>query len=88
MVIESEIQSWNRLRDALASQAERQAFDVMMDYCRKHSMAGSNACRPVLFEPMVMSILVEQQKLILKLQHEFEVLRGSAKTTIEQKPRK
>jgi hypothetical protein len=61
MAIEEEMQTWKHFREALSSE-EQQAFDLMMDYCRMQSMAAQNACKPILFEPMVMSILLEQQK--------------------------
>jgi hypothetical protein len=37
-------------------------------------MAGSNACNPILFEPMVMSMLLGQQKQIRTLQRKLDGL--------------
>ena len=37
-------------------------------------MAGSNACNPILFEPMVMSMLLGQQKQIKTLQKKLDAL--------------
>jgi hypothetical protein len=42
-----------------------------MDMCRINAMAGGNACNPVLFEPMVICILVGQQKKIMKLEKQI-----------------
>ena len=46
-----------------------------MDAYRNYASAGSNATRPVLFEAMVMSILVFQQKKLLKLEKELYALK-------------
>jgi hypothetical protein len=73
MAIEEEMQTWKHFREALSSE-EQQAFDLMMDYCRMQSMAAQNACKPILFEPMVMSILLEQQKKIKTLQRKIDAL--------------
>jgi hypothetical protein len=43
----------------------------MTDACRNHASAGSNATRPEMFEPMVMSILLEQQKKLIRLEKEL-----------------
>jgi hypothetical protein len=34
-----------------------------MDMCRNNAMASGATCNPIIFEPMVMSILLAQQKL-------------------------
>lgn len=38
---------------------------------RINAIAAGNPCKPILFEPMVMSILLDQQKRIGKLEREF-----------------
>ena len=74
MAIEGEISNWKGFRDALASEEEKQAFDQVMDLCRVQAMAGSSACNPILFEPMVMSVLLGQQKMIRTLQRKIDAL--------------
>ena len=74
MAIEEQIASWKGFRDALASEEEIQAFDQIMDMCRMQAMAGSAAYSPVLFEPMVMSVLLGQQKRIRTLQRKIDAL--------------
>jgi hypothetical protein len=74
MAIECEIANWKSFRDALATDEEKQAFDHVMDLCRMQAMAGSNACNPILFEPMVMSVLLGQQKQIRTLQRKIDAL--------------
>jgi hypothetical protein len=73
IVIESEIKRWSGFAKVLCKE-EREAFEVLMDMCRSNAMAGGNACNPVLFEPMVMSILLSQQKKVQKLEYELSDL--------------
>ena len=70
MALESEINVWNGFARALRSE-ERQAFEAMMDACRGNASAAGNATRPILFEPMVMSILVGHQKKLRKLEYKL-----------------
>ena len=58
MALEFEIDKWRGFRKALTSDEDRAAFDELMDMCRINAMAAGNACNPIVFEPMVMSILV------------------------------
>jgi hypothetical protein len=39
---------------------ERKRFDEMFDYSRLYNSAGSNACRPLLIHPILMSIVFEK----------------------------
>ena len=70
MAIEDEIRRWKPFVDCL-SEPDKAAFEELMDMCRANAMAGSNACKPILFEPMVMSILLVHQKKIIKLEKEI-----------------
>jgi hypothetical protein len=49
------------------------AFDELMDMCRSYAMAGGNATNPIVFETMVMSILLAQQKRILALEKKLNI---------------
>ena len=73
IALESEICRWNGFARALRSE-ERQAFEALMDTCRGYASAAGNATNPILFEPMVMSILVYQQMSLQRLQKELNVL--------------
>jgi len=64
--LEEEISMWDGFRKALRIR-DAEAFDRMMNACRLHASAASMATRPVLFEAMVMSILLEQEKNIMEL---------------------
>ncbi len=71
LVLESEIAKWEGFRKALRAE-DAVAFDRMMNACRMHASAGSMATRPVLFEAMVMSILLSQEKTIKELMTRLE----------------
>jgi hypothetical protein len=74
MAIEDEINRWKGFANALRSE-EKEAFEMLVDACRAHASAGSNAVQPVLFEPMTMSIMLSLQKQVLKLQRELDDLK-------------
>ncbi len=74
MAIEDEINRWNGFKKALRTE-DREAFEALMDACRSYASAGSNAVQPVLFEPMVMSILLAQQKKISQLEKALDAHR-------------
>jgi hypothetical protein len=67
MAIEDEITRWSGFGKALRIE-DKIAFDALMDACRSYASAGSNATNPILFEPMVMSILLSQQVKICRLE--------------------
>ena len=67
MALEDEIYRWSGFEKALRIE-DKEAFDALMDACRSFASAGSNAIMPILFEPMVMSILLSQQKKISRLE--------------------
>lgn len=75
MAVEDEIRRWNGFSKALRRE-DREAFDALMDACRSYASAASNATKPILFEPMVMSILLFQQTRIQRLTKEVEDLKS------------
>jgi hypothetical protein len=74
IALDMEIQKWSGFARALRIE-DREAFEQITDACRNHASAGSNATRPVIFESMAMSILLEQQKKIAKLQKELDAIK-------------
>ena len=74
MAVEDEIRRWNGFAKALRRE-DKESFDFLMDACLSLASAGSNATRPILFEPMIMSILVSQQNQIKKLEKKLEELK-------------
>jgi hypothetical protein len=75
MAVEDEIRRWSGFAKALRRE-DREAFDALMDACRSYASAASNATKPILFEPMVMSILLFQQTRIQRLTKEVEDLKS------------
>ena len=67
MALEDEIRRWNGFTKALRTE-DREAFEALMDACRLFASAGSNATQPILFESMVMSILLFQQKKLHRIE--------------------
>lgn len=72
MALEDEIERWSGFAKALRKE-DKEAFDALMDACRNYASAGSNATQPLLFEPMIISILVSQQKKISQLEKALNV---------------
>jgi len=71
--LESEIEKWRGFRKALRAK-DAEAFDRIMNACRNFASAGSMATRPVLFEAMLMSILLHQEKVMMELEERLERL--------------
>ena len=69
MALEGEINRWSGFANALRK-PDREAFDELMDMCRNHASETSGATNPIIFEPMVMSILLAQQIRIQKLERQ------------------
>jgi len=83
MAVEDEIRRWSGFAKALRKE-EREAFDAVMDACRSYASAASNATKPILFEPMVMSILVSQQISLQRLKKEVEDLKAKQSGAAQQ----
>ena len=74
MAIEDEIQTWKGFANALRT-GDRDAFEALMDACRGYASAGGNAVKPVLFEPMIMSMLLSLKVQVQNLQKELDELK-------------
>jgi len=74
LALEEEIGRWKGFTEALRSD-EREVFEQLMDACRSYASAGSNSTRPVMFEPMAMSIMLSQQTKIIKLQKALDAVK-------------
>jgi len=74
MALEDEISRWGGFAKALRIE-DKEAFEALMDACRNFASAGSNATMPILFEPMVMSILLAQQKKISRLEKALDAVK-------------
>jgi hypothetical protein len=74
ITLEGEINQWNGFARALRK-LDREAFDELMDMCRSYASESSCATNPIAFEPMVMSILLFQQKRIMQMERELETIK-------------
>ena len=79
MAIEDEIRRWKGFAKALRID-DREAFETLMDACRSYASAGSNAVQPIIFEPMILSMLLSQQVSLQKLQKELDALKHTSST--------
>ncbi len=69
--LEGEIAKWEGFRKALRK-GDAEAFERMMNACRMYASAGSMATRPVLFEAMVMSVLLDHEKAIMEIKERLD----------------
>lgn len=76
MALEDEIARWNGFQKALRTE-DRVAFEALMDGCRSFASAGSNATQPILFEPMVISMLLSLQKRIIQLEKALDAVKSN-----------
>jgi len=83
MAVEDEIRRWSGFAKALRKE-DREAFDAVMDACRSYASAASNATKPILFEPMMMSIVVSQQISLQTLRKEVDALKTKQSSPAEQ----
>ena len=74
MALEDEIRRWKGFKKALRTE-DREAFEALVDACRLFASAGSNATQPILFEPMIMSILLFQQKKLRRLEKALDAIK-------------
>ena len=73
MALDDEIRRWKGFAKALRSE-DREAFEALMDACRGYASAGSNAVQPILFEPMIISMLLSQQVRLQRLEKKLDAL--------------
>ena len=74
MALEDEIRRWNGFAKALRS-VDKEAFEELMDASRSFASAGSNATQPVIFEPMILSMLLFQQEKLQKLEKALNAIK-------------
>ncbi|MGD6810510.1 MAG: hypothetical protein ACQCN3_12495 [Candidatus Bathyarchaeia archaeon] len=79
IALEGEINRWSGFARALRK-PDREAFDELMDMCRSYASESSNATNPIVFEPMVMTILLAQQVKIRQLETKIQDLKNGEST--------
>lgn len=70
IALEQEISRWSGFHRALRKE-DREAFEEMMTMCRSEASESINPVNLIIFEPMVMSILMAQQKKLQELNHKL-----------------
>jgi len=69
--LEEELSTWKDFRRALGKE-DRDVFDRLFRYAKRHIAEASCAARPVPFDALVMTVLLEQQKEIERLKGALE----------------
>ncbi len=73
-VIDAELASWSKFRRGLRKD-DQEAFDDVFRAAKLHLAENFYAMRTIPFESLMMSIVVEQQKTIRRLEEELKMLR-------------
>lgn len=74
-IIQSEEDGWAPFRRALRAQ-DRPALDRLFSAARHYAAAASYVARPVPFDAILLSMLLEAMKAIQRLEDEIETLRS------------
>ena len=74
LVLDDEIRKWDGFSKALRVE-DKKTFEELMDACKMFASAGSNATRPILFESMVFSILLFQQRKLKRLENDLDAIK-------------
>lgn len=75
IALEGEINRWSGYAKALRKE-DKESFDELMDMCRNLASESSCATQPIIFDPMIMSILVAQNKKIRKLTDQLKEIQN------------
>jgi hypothetical protein len=70
-IIDGEIESWSKYKRGLRKE-DREIFDSLFRAARIHLAENFYAMRTIPFESIVISMLIEQQKLIKQLQEQIQ----------------
>ena len=84
MALEGEINRWSGFARALRK-PDREAFDELMDMCRTYASESSCATNPMVFEPLVMSIMLAQQRKLRELEYKLNDALWQKTCTEDQK---
>ncbi|HAV23081.1 MAG: hypothetical protein A2X67_04235 [Ignavibacteria bacterium GWA2_55_11] len=75
-IIDAELSSWSKYRRGLHKE-DQELFDEVFRAAKLHLAENFYAMRTIPFESIIMSITLEQRKLIRKLQDRIERLEKS-----------
>jgi hypothetical protein len=74
-IIDEEIQSWGKFRRALRKE-DQAVLDDLFRMPRKHLAECFYSIRPVPFETMILTMLLEEHKLVLQLKKQMEEIKN------------
>jgi adenosylmethionine-8-amino-7-oxononanoate aminotransferase len=77
MKIEGEIAKWKEFMKALPGNSEKEAFEEVMNHCRRHTMAAGASARPIVADAMFMSILIAHEKELREIKASLEKLNNT-----------
>src|SRR2546429_1851974 len=63
-ILTKEIESWKGFADSLPSSEERELFMKMLNDCYKYTIAANAKGKPFHSEPLIMTLLLSQHKMI------------------------
>lgn len=72
-VLDQEIQEWRKFRRGLRKE-DQQFLDRLFQEARLHVQAGVYASRPWPFETILISILLEHEKVLVELRSRLRIL--------------
>ena len=72
-VLEQEVQEWRKFRRGLRK-GDQQFLDRLFEEARLHVQAGVYASRPLPFETILVSILLEHEKALVELRSRLKAL--------------
>ena len=72
-VLEQEVQEWRKFRRGLRK-GDQQFLDRLFEEARLHVQAGAYASRPLPFETILVSILIEHEKTLVELRSKLKAL--------------
>ena len=77
-VLEQEVQEWKKFRRGLRKE-DQQFLDRLFEEARLHVQAGVYASRPWPFETILISILLEHEKVLVELRSKIRILEEKRK---------
>lgn len=76
MVLEAEIKKWGGFLKALRRK-DREAFEDLMNECRRYASAAGAATRPIVAEAMFMSVLLSHHKSLREVHDALEKIKSA-----------
>ena len=85
-LVHQELERWQKFRRALRKE-DQEALDELFSAARYHSAAGAYASGAIPFEAMILSMLIEEHKLVKALRKRLEELERRSERRNDQKNR-